>query len=795
MTFGRKTLFSVITILSIIGYGFVVFAVAPVGGYTPAQTLNPACAPGDIDCVVQMAVVIGSSVISGMPNQVLYTDTDGKVFGDSQFTRDSTTGNTIIGVANGVVASNMSILNTGNVLTWDADVNDSITDGLIQGNNLNGVGIKGSALAHSNTSTFESASFFAGDTTAVGGNPYEASMAYVLPGGINGAFAYTVNEEGLKADYYDSVGNIKSQILQEATGNTILWDADTTDDIQDLFAQNQNIGGSPFKGNGIAHVNTATGENVYLGIGDASGVGQRPFTGIIGYQNAGGTLLNALRVDDRGAVISHRDSVANTQGFMTTFGGGNLSVWKADTTDTIITKLEQTQDILGLGAFSGSALTWQDTGTQVTGLVGAVDGTGTGLFPGSTIMATTNDASLASASLSTNYDTLSLQATLIANVANGPGDTGFEFDRTRGIIRRRDYGTGFESAFEVNGNNAIAKYTLNGTNEYQTQLGDGTFAFLNTTTNDKYLSLDSVSGIMKIAPPTGGDFEVNTLTTNKVAFTVIPDNFYVKMGDGDNVANHTSLTVDDASQAITFGYTGSSYTFPVGDGTTNYLLATDGTGQLFWQDPTMVPSDRSLKSNIGGLSYGLDTLMQLNPVSYTMNSSGKEQIGFIAQEVESLVPELVGEVANGKKGLAYGQMTAVIVKSVQQLNLKIVNIENFADAENKTFLNNLIAWLGSAANGLGKLFAGEVETKKLCIADDTGSTTCITKSQLDEFLTHQNNSPGSSVAPIPPLDNQGDNSIPVPGPDLVSDSVPETGPGPLPVAPDPISDPVIEEVN
>lgn len=42
-----------ITLVSIVGYGYLAFAVAPSGGYSPAQTLDPACAPGDTDCFVQ----------------------------------------------------------------------------------------------------------------------------------------------------------------------------------------------------------------------------------------------------------------------------------------------------------------------------------------------------------------------------------------------------------------------------------------------------------------------------------------------------------------------------------------------------------------------------------------------------------------------------------------------------------------------------------------------------------------------------------------------------------------------
>jgi len=92
-------------------------------------------------------------------------------------------------------------------------------------------------------------------------------------------------------------------------------------------------------------------------------------------------------------------------------------------------------------------------------------------------------------------------------------------------------------------------------------------------------------------------------------------------------------------------------------------------------------SDKRLKQNINTLNYGLETLMQLNPVSYEWNpaaytklTSQKElsknfqgtQVGFIAQEVEALIPEVVKEVKDGYKSLEYHNLTAVIVQAVKE---------------------------------------------------------------------------------------------------------------------------------
>jgi hypothetical protein len=88
-------------------------------------------------------------------------------------------------------------------------------------------------------------------------------------------------------------------------------------------------------------------------------------------------------------------------------------------------------------------------------------------------------------------------------------------------------------------------------------------------------------------------------------------------------------------------------------------------------------SDRRLKKDIVPLGSVLDRALKLEPVSYrfkTAPDSSPKAIGFIAQDVEPLFPEVVSESA-GMKGLAYGQMVTVAIGAVQELNQKV-------DAEN-----------------------------------------------------------------------------------------------------------------
>jgi len=87
-------------------------------------------------------------------------------------------------------------------------------------------------------------------------------------------------------------------------------------------------------------------------------------------------------------------------------------------------------------------------------------------------------------------------------------------------------------------------------------------------------------------------------------------------------------------------------------------------------------SDVSIKKDVKEIEYGLNEVLKLKPKSYKMIDNDLAQIGFIAQEVEEILPELVDESKKGMKGLSYGQMTAVLVKAIQELTQKVNELES-----------------------------------------------------------------------------------------------------------------------
>jgi len=78
-------------------------------------------------------------------------------------------------------------------------------------------------------------------------------------------------------------------------------------------------------------------------------------------------------------------------------------------------------------------------------------------------------------------------------------------------------------------------------------------------------------------------------------------------------------------------------------------------------------SDITIKKDIKDIEYGLSEVLELKPKWYRMIEDDLEQIGFIAQDVEQIIPEVVSTSERGMKNLSYSQLTAVLAKAIQEL--------------------------------------------------------------------------------------------------------------------------------
>ena len=87
-------------------------------------------------------------------------------------------------------------------------------------------------------------------------------------------------------------------------------------------------------------------------------------------------------------------------------------------------------------------------------------------------------------------------------------------------------------------------------------------------------------------------------------------------------------------------------------------------------------SDERLKENIVDIPYGLAEIKQLQPKKYTMITGGEQQVGLIAQEVETIIPEVVTTSGEANmKSLSYGNLNAVLIKAIQELEARVKILE------------------------------------------------------------------------------------------------------------------------
>ncbi len=129
-----------------------------------------------------------------------------------------------------------------------------------------------------------------------------------------------------------------------------------------------------------------------------------------------------------------------------------------------------------------------------------------------------------------------------------------------------------------------------------------------------------------------------------------------------NQSGNTTRTV-----ALDTGYT---------DG--RYLRLSGGTisGSLTVTGNIQSNSDIRLKTNIQPLENTLEKVCQLRGVRYDRTDIKEDNcIGVIAQEVEEVYPEFVGESKDGIKSVEYSKLVSVLIEAVKDLKAEIATIK------------------------------------------------------------------------------------------------------------------------
>lgn len=217
-------------------------------------------------------------------------------------------------------------------------------------------------------------------------------------------------------------------------------------------------------------------------------------------------------------------------------------------------------------------------------------------------------------------------------------------------------------------NTAIGTYALYNisttTSEYNTALGYQAGRYIANGSTANQTSSSSVYVGANTKALVDGGYNENVFGYDAVG---IGDNSVV-LGN-DNIAT-TALkgyvgigTTTPSAQLTT---TGTIQFTSLGSGT----LTSDASGNI------TVSSDARLKNVIGNVETGLEELLSLEGKRWHWNEeSGMDKNsvyqGFIAQDVEVLIPDAVGEAKTGYKTLSYHALLPTVVNAIQELNIKV----------------------------------------------------------------------------------------------------------------------------
>ena len=100
-------------------------------------------------------------------------------------------------------------------------------------------------------------------------------------------------------------------------------------------------------------------------------------------------------------------------------------------------------------------------------------------------------------------------------------------------------------------------------------------------------------------------------------------------------------------------------------------------------------SDKRLKSNVVSIANALETVNKLNPVSYNWNEKAKElnpnktdktDTGLIAQELQEVLPNIVGGMYDGEYlGIDYVKIIPYLISAIKELSEEVKLLKMIKD--------------------------------------------------------------------------------------------------------------------
>ena len=453
------------------------------------------------------------------------------------------------------------------------------------------------------------------NTTGVGGTYIGYQTGYTNTTGASCTFI------GEQSGYFNTVGSYNTSVGQGSYASN-----STTA----TGSYNTSVGSLALYNNTTASNNTAVGYQA-------------------GYSNTTATNIT---------FIGYQAGYSNQTGYGLTFVGNSAGYSNTASDNT---------------AYGWNALRSNTTGVMNTALGGGLAGSGAGSLQSNTTggyNTAVGHQSLASNTTASNNTAVGYQAgysnsTGTSNVMLGYGAG---YASTAGLNTLVGYSSG--SAVSTGTNNTFVGYVsgyLMTTGSKNTILGtyNGNQGGLDIRTASNYIVLSDGDGNPRVAVNNNGDTLFGGLKTDPT----------FNRSNGVNIGNNGSILSRSAAGwdcgiSSTSGVNLSFYTDNGSARVTAGYISSNGSVTAY-----NVTSDYRLKQNIAPLQNSLAKVLQLKPCSYNYIEGNQYSEGFVAHELQAIIPEAVtGEKdavnADGSikaQGVDTSFLVATLVSAIQEL--------------------------------------------------------------------------------------------------------------------------------
>jgi hypothetical protein len=135
---------------------------------------------------------------------------------------------------------------------------------------------------------------------------------------------------------------------------------------------------------------------------------------------------------------------------------------------------------------------------------------------------------------------------------------------------------------------------------------------------------------------------------------------------------YTSSIMGDTGPILSFDTINNFVGINLGTSSPSVALEVNGT---IYAEQVLTYSDYNLKDNITPAHYEFDILPSLQAQRFTWKESGKEDMGFIAQQVETYLPECVTTDKHGMKLVSYPKLIPVAFDLIERLVERVSTLE------------------------------------------------------------------------------------------------------------------------